>query len=160
MTAPDEADAADTSAASEGQRLVISQRMEADLNAEGQPTEQFTGSWVAAGVIDDEGTATITQAQVTPRPGGKALVEAMHVLTSRDDPAQTLELESRTFLRPFPPPPPNRRVMLEGTWRLVAATEEDANLRARGRLYATLTDRVVGNTRRREITLVRDGSAD
>jgi hypothetical protein len=155
MTASGEPDAPDTSAASEGQRLMISQRMEAELDAAGRTTELFTGPWVAAGAIDDEGTATITQTEVTSQ-DGTALVEATHVLTSQ---AGTLKLESRATLRPFPPPPPNRRVLVEGTWRLVEGTNAYANLRARGRLYATITDRAVGNTRRREITLVRDGSA-
>jgi hypothetical protein len=160
MTAPDELDVAEASAASEGQRLMISQRMEADLDAAGRPTELFTGRWVAAGAIDDEGTATITQTQVTQQPSGTALVVATHVLASRVDPTQTLELESRTTLRPFPPQEPNRRVLVEGTWRLVEATKDYANLRARGRLFATITDREVDeNQEIREITLVRDGSA-
>jgi hypothetical protein len=48
--------------------------------------------------------------------------------------------------------------MVEGTWRLVVATKAYANLRARGRMYGTLTDRV--SEGRREITFVRDGSAE
>jgi hypothetical protein len=159
MTAPGETEAPNASAATEDQRLMISQRMEAPLNAAGQPTDLFTGPWVAAGAINDEGTATITQTQVTPQPGGKARVLATHVLTSLGNPAQTLKLESRTTLRPFPPPPPKRRVLVEGTWRLVEATEAYANLHANGRLFATITDRGTGSNRVREITLVRDGSA-
>jgi hypothetical protein len=158
MTPLGAADAAQASGASEDQRLMISQRMQAPRT--GGPTDQ-TGPWVAAGAIDDEGTATITQSQITPQSDGTALVEATHLLTSRD-PAQRLELESRTRLRPFPPPPPNRRVMVEGTWRLVSATGAYANLRANGRLYATITDSVIDGTEPmeiRKITLVRDGSA-
>jgi hypothetical protein len=158
MTSLGSADAAPASGASEDQRLMISQRMQAPRT--GGPTNQ-TGSWVAAGAIDDTGTATITQAQITPQSDGTALVATTHLLTSRDDPAQMLELESRARMRPFPPPPPNRRVMLEGTCRLVSATRAYANLRANGRLYATITDRVIDDPEPieiREITLVRDGS--
>jgi hypothetical protein len=153
MTARGEANAREASAAPEGRRLMISERMNAPLSA---PRDQ-TGAWVAAGVIDDEGDATVTP-QVTQQDGGRAVIEATHVLTSRDDPAQRLELESRTTVRPIPPPPPNRRVLAEGTWRLVRATKAYASLRAGGRMYGTLTDRV--SEGRREITFVLDGSAE
>jgi hypothetical protein len=133
---------------------MISQRMQAP------PGQKQKGSWVAAGVIDDEGTAEITKLQVTGQPGGKALVIATHVLASGDDPEQMIELDSRSWLRPYPPPEPKHRVLVEGTWKLVAGTKAYANLRARGRMYATVTDRVVGDHTEREITLVRDGSAE
>jgi hypothetical protein len=134
------------------QPLMISQRMR------GRGTDQ-TGTWVAAGAIDDEGTARITQIQSTDQDDGTLLIEATHLLVSDADEEQMIELRSETILQPFPPPPPQKRVLVEGPWRLISGTKRYANLRARGRLYATITDRAVGNTRRREITLVRDGSA-
>jgi uncharacterized lipoprotein YmbA len=142
------------SGASEDEPLMISQRLEAQL---GQTQK---GTWVAAGAINDEGDATITTSVVTPdADDGEASVTATHVLTSRGDSAQMIELSSQTRLRPFPPPPPKGRVMVEGRWRLVAGTKAYANLRARGKLYATITDRLVKGKPGREITLVRDGSA-
>jgi hypothetical protein len=159
MTASDEAEALFTSAASQDQRLLmISQRMDAPLDPDGRPTDDFTGSWVAAGAIDDEGSARITQAVVTQQDGGTATIEATHVLTGRGDPARTLTLKTSTTLRPIPPPQPNRRVLVEGRWELVEATGAFAGLHADGKLYATITDREVGENREiREITLVRDG---
>jgi hypothetical protein len=135
------------SEASEDHRLIISQRMQATLGG------MQTGTWVAAGAINDAGTANATTV-VVPHGGGKALVTATHVLTS---PAGMLQLKSHTWLRPFPPPTPNR-VMVEGTWQLVAATGAYANLHAHGKLYATVSPGVV-DPGPKEITIVRDGSA-
>jgi hypothetical protein len=142
------------SGASANEPLMISQRMQAPLGK-----KQF-GSWAAAGAIDDEGAATITNIVLVPVPGSdKALATVTQVLISRDDPAQMLELVDHVWVRPFPPPPPNHRVMLEGTWELVAATKAYANLRARGKLYGTNVDRLVDDKPGRESTQVRDGSA-
>lgn len=140
--------------ASNDQPLMISQRMR------GRGTDQ-TGTWVAAGAIDDEGEARITQIQITPHPeDGTALIEATHVLVSADDPDQMIELRSRNTLQPFPPLEPQHRVLTEGPWRLASGTKAYANLRARGRMYATVTDRVDDQgVVDREVTLVRDGSA-
>jgi hypothetical protein len=139
--------------ASDDQPLMISQRMR------GRGTSQ-SGTWVAAGAIDDEGEATITQIQGTQQPDGTLLIVATHVLVSDDDPDQKIELRDRTILQPFPPPEPQHRVLVEGTWRLASGTKAYANLRARGKLYATITD-VVGDQGDvdREVTMVRDGSA-
>jgi hypothetical protein len=134
------------------QPLMISQRMR------GRGTEQ-TGTWVAAGAIDDEGTARITQIQSTDQDDGTLLIEATHLLVSDADEEQMIELRSETILQPFPPPPPQRRVLVEGPWRLISGTKRYANLRARGKLYATVTDRVGDEGVDREVTLVRDGSA-
>jgi hypothetical protein len=128
------------------QRLMISQRMTAV-----HPGMQ-SGKWVAAGVINDAGEATAT-INVEPQ-GDKALVTGTHVLTSQ---AGTISLDSHTWLRPYPPPTPNR-VMVEGTWKLITATGAYADLHAEGKLYATASDGPAPNTR--EITIVRDGSAN
>jgi hypothetical protein len=120
---------------------MISQRM--IVSAPGQQT----GTWVAAGAINDAGTAT---ASVTADASGR--VTARHTLTSS---AGTLTLDSDTRLRPFPVPTPPRQTV-EGTWKLVDATEAYAGLRARGRLFATI-DRTTSPT---GITIVRDGSAE
>jgi hypothetical protein len=139
--------------ASDNQPLMISQRMR------GPGTAQ-SGTWVAAGAIDDEGTARITQIERTEQDDGTLLIVATHVLVSGDDPDQMIELRSRTTLQPFPPPEPQHRVLVEGRWSLASGTKAYANLRARGKLYATITDRVGDQGVDREITLVRDGSAE
>jgi hypothetical protein len=135
------------------QPLMISQRMR------GRGTSQ-TGTWVAAGAIDDEGTARVTQIQSTGQDDGTLLIEATHVLVSGDDPDQMIEFRDRTTLQPFPPPEPQHRVLVEGRWSLASGTKAFANLSARGRLYATVTDRLVDGTVDRELTMVRDGSVE
>jgi hypothetical protein len=142
-----------TSEASDDQPVMISQRMR------GRGTSQ-TGTWVAAGAIDDEGAARITQIQSTERDDGTLLIEATFVLVSADDPDQMIELRDRTTLQPFPPPEPQHRVLIEGTWRLASGTKAYANLRARGKVYATITDRIIEERVDREVTMVRDGSAE
>ena len=143
MTALGAADDPLASGASEDQRLLISQRMQ----AEGGGTQ--TGTWVAAGAINDAGIATATSV-VVEHGDKKALIRATHVLNSPDG---MIMLESDTWLRPFPAPAPPR-VMVEGTWNLVAATGPYADLRARGKLYATVDHTT------REITIVREGNAE
>jgi hypothetical protein len=143
ITAPDAAGAPPVSEASDDQRLMISQRMQ----ARGPGRQE--GTWLAAGAINDAGIATAT-AIVVKHGGGKALVKATHILTSVDG---TMTLESHTWLRPFPPPTPPR-VMVEGPWKQIAGTGVYAELQARGQLYATV-EQTTG-----EITIVRDGSAE
>ena len=105
------------------------------------------GTWVAAGAINDAGSAT---AQLSVDPNGRGT--GTHTLTS---PAGTLTLEEDVRLQPWPPPTP-RRLMVEGTWKLVAATGAYAGLKARGKIYAT-SDRAKDPP---ELTFVRDGSAE
>jgi hypothetical protein len=143
MSAPGAAGTPPASEASDDQRVLISQRMQ----ARGPGRQE--GTWVAAGAISDAGIATAT-AVVVEHGGGKALVKATHVLTSVDG---TMTLESHTWLRPFPPPTPPRE-MVEGPWKQVAGTGVFADLQTRGQLYATI-EQTTG-----EITIVRDGSAE
>lgn len=131
------------------QPLMISQRMR------GRGTSQI-GTWVAAGGINDEGQASVTQINGTTQ-DGTLLVVSTHLLVN--DQGQ-LALRDRAILQPYPPPPPRRRVLLEGRWKLVSGTGAYADLRARGKLYATATDVVVDQGVDRELTLVRDGSAE
>jgi hypothetical protein len=152
MTALGAADAPQPGGASEDQRLMISQRMWAFA---GSP--ELNGTWVAAGAINDEGTAHAT-AVVHPHSGGKALVTGTHTLTNSADNG-TIELSGHSWLRPYPPPTPNR-VMVEGTWMLVSATGAYADVQAYGRLYATVRPGpVVDDRPTREVTIVRDGTA-
>jgi hypothetical protein len=144
MAALGEAGTPPAGEASEDQRLMISQRMHAD-----GPGKQ-KGYWVSAGLMNDAGTATAT-ATLVEHLDGKALVRALHVLTSADG---TLTLESHTWFRPFPPPVP-ARVMVEGTWKRVDGAGVYADMQASGRLYATVDQTV----KPAEITIVRDGSA-
>ena len=108
---------------------------------------QQAGTWVAAGAINDAGRATATLS----RPDAKGRATATHTLTGS---AGTLTLNEDVRLQPFPPPTPNR-LMVEGTWKLVAATGAYADLNARGRVDATVDREKVPP----EITFVRDGSA-
>jgi hypothetical protein len=108
---------------------------------------QQTGTWVAAGAINDAGSAT---ANSTVDASGR--VTATHILMSA---AGTITLESDTQLRPFPAPTPGRQ-LVDGRWTLSAATGAYAGLSARGRLYATI-DRT---TNPPVITIVRDGNAE
>jgi hypothetical protein len=135
------ADVQQDSAAPEGQRLIISQRMKAT-----GPGRQ-SGTWVGAGAINDAGHVDAT-AVVVEHGGGKALIKATHTLAGVDG---VITLESHTWFRPFPPPTPPR-VMVEGDWRQVAATGRYADMDSSGKLYATI-DQTTG-----EITIVRDGS--
>lgn len=121
--------------------LKISQRMNP-----GEQAGTQVGTWVVAGAINDAGSAT---AQVSVDPTGRGT--GTHILTSS---AGTLTLDEDVRIQPFPPPTP-RRLMVEGTWRLVAATGAYADLKARGKIYATV-DREKDPP---EITFVRDGRA-
>jgi hypothetical protein len=107
-----------------------------------QPGTQV-GTWVAAGAINDAGSAT---AQVSVDPDGRGT--GTHTLTGS---AGTLTLEEDVRLQPFPPPTP-RRMMVEGKWELVAATGAYAGLKARGKINATV-DRAKDPP---EITFVRE----
>ena len=105
------------------------------------------GTWAAAGAINDAGEATAAQLSVNQNNGHGT---GTHTLTGT---AGTLTLEEDVQLEPWPPPTP-RRLMVEGTWRLVAATGAYADLRVRrGRIWAVV-DRAKDPA---EITFVRDG---
>jgi hypothetical protein len=124
-------------------KLKISQRMEPT-----EPPGTLDGTWVAAGAINDAGDAT---AQVS-RPDSKGRGSGTHTLTGS---AGTVTLDEDVRILPLPRPTPDR-LMVEGTWKLVAATGAYADLNARGRTYATV-DREKDP---REITIVREGSAE
>jgi hypothetical protein len=116
-----------------------------------QPRGTQAGTWVAAGAINDAGNAT-AQTTVNPATGRGT---ATHILTSSAG-TGTLTLDEVVRIQPLPPPTPHR-LMVEGTWRLVAATGAYADLNdAHGRIYATV-DREKDPP---EITFVRDGSAE
>ena len=113
------------------------------------------GTWVAAGAINDTGTAIATSS--TPVQIGstdKGRFTATHVLTSAAGKG-TITLQGESEIQPFPPPPPPRPpALVNGKWELTGATGTYANLRARGKLYATLDPTT------REVTIVRDGKAE
>ncbi|MGH2572145.1 MAG: hypothetical protein ACRDGU_01425 [Actinomycetota bacterium] len=123
-------------------RLMISERM--------QLTDPGTqeGTWVSAGAVNDagEGTATFT---VVPHGDSKGLLTGTHVLIGSEG---TITIETRAWVRPFPPPTPPR-AMAEGTWRIVSGTGAYAGLQGQGKVFAT-ADFTTG-----EITIVRDGTA-
>ena len=101
------------------------------------------GTWVAAGAINDAGSAT---AQVSVDPDGRGT--GTHILTSS---AGTLTLKEDVRLQPFPPPTPPR-LMIEGKWKLVDATGAYVGLKASGKINATV-DRAKDPP---EITFVRE----
>jgi hypothetical protein len=113
-----------------------------------QPSGTQAGTWVAAGAINDAGNAT-AQVSVDPTTGRGT---GTHTLTGS---AGTLTLKEDVEIQPFPPPTP-RRLMIEGTWELKAATGAYADLKkAGGKIYATV-DREKDPP---EITFGRDGRA-
>jgi hypothetical protein len=115
---------------------------------------RHVGKWVGAGAINDAGTAEATFSVVEHGPD-RGRVEGTHVLTSAQGNG-TITLEFQAWLRPFPAPTPPRQVMVEGTWKLVAATGDYAGRKARGQLYGT-ADRTVQLP---EVTNVFDGTAN
>ena len=121
---------------------MISQRMKP-----GQQAGTQVGTWVAAGAINDAGSATalVSVNQNNGHGTGK------HTLTGA---AGTLTLDEKVRLQPWPPPTPPR-LMIEGTWKLVDGTGAYAGLEGGGKIYATV-DRAKDPP---EITFVRDGSA-
>jgi hypothetical protein len=110
------------------------------------------GTWVGAGAINDAGTAAATFSVEEHGPPGRARVEGTHVLTSANG---TITLEFQAWLEPFPAPTPPRQVMVEGKWKLVAATGAYAGRKAQGQLYGT-ADRTVQPP---EVTNLFDGTA-
>jgi hypothetical protein len=113
---------------------------------------RHTGTWVGAGAINDAGAAVMTFS-IDEHGPDKGRVEGKHDLTSAKG---TITLEFQAWLRPFPAPTPPRQVMVEGTWKLVAATGDYAGRQARGRLYGT-ADRTVSPP---QATNLFEGTAD
>ncbi len=110
------------------------------------------GTWVAAGAINDRGTATATTTPpVQVGSTDKGRFTATHVLTSA---AGTITLEGESEIQSFPPPsPPRPPARVEGKWDVTGATGTYANLRGSGKLYATVDPTT------QEVTIVRDGKA-
>ena len=109
-------------------------------------TQGQVGTWVAAGAINDAGSATAEVSTDLTNGHGTGT----HILTSS---AGTLTLQEEVRIQPWPPPTP-RRLMIEGTWKLIEATGAYAGLKARGKTYATV-DRVKVPP---EITFIRDST--
>jgi hypothetical protein len=107
------------------------------------------GTWVAAGAINDAGSATAEQLNVNQNNGHGT---GRHTLTSA---AGTLTLDEKVRLQPWPAPTP-RRLMVKGSWKLIDATGAYAGLEAEGEIWGTV-DRAKDPA---EITFVRDGSAE
>jgi len=128
--------------ASDERRVMISERMQLT-----GPTTQ-AGTWVGTGAVNDAGASAATFTVVS-HGDGKGLLNGTHVLTGS---AGSITVETRPWVRPFPPPAPPR-AMAEGRWWVSGGTGDYAGLRGRGKVYAT-ADFTTG-----EITIVRDGSA-
>jgi hypothetical protein len=133
--------------ATDGHRLMISERNQLTSFDPATGSGTQSGTWDAAGAVNDEGTVDVTFT-VVPDGDGKGILSGTHVLTS---PTGTITIETRAFVRPFPPP---ARAMAEGQWEVAGATGAYAGLSGRGKIYAT-ADFTDG-----EITIVRDGMAN
>lgn len=127
-----------SSSAASKKPIMISERMQLT-----SPTTQ-AGSWVGAGALSDAGTATASFT-VVPE-GNHGRLTGTHALTGA---AGVITIETSARLRPFPP---EDRVMVEGTWKIVDGTGAYARLHGHGKVYAT------GDFTTGEVTIVRDGT--
>jgi hypothetical protein len=125
---------------SDSARLVLSERMQLT----GPNTQQ--GTFVAAGAINDAGSASATFS-VTPAAPGRGALHGTHVLEGAGG---TITLDTRAVVFPFPPPNPPR-AWARGKWTIVDATGDYAGITGDGAVYAT-ADFTTG-----EITIIRDG---
>jgi hypothetical protein len=126
-------------------RLVLTERMQlTSFNpATGEGTQ--AGTFVAAGAVNDAGSATAVFT-ATPSEGGCGVLTGPHTFTSS---AGTITVFTKATICPFPPPPP--RSFARGNWHVVGATGVYAGLRGRGKIFAT-ADFTNG-----QITIARDG---
>lgn len=127
-------------------RLVLTERMQLTSfdPATGEGTQ--AGTFVAAGAVNDAGSAT-AMFKVAPGGGGCGVLTGPHTFTAMTG---TITVFTTAAVCPFPPPAPPRS-FARGTWRVVGATGAYAGLRGHGKIYAT-ADFTNG-----QITIARDG---
>jgi hypothetical protein len=132
--------------ADDEQHLVLTERMQLTSfdPATGDGTQ--AGTFVAAGAVNDAGSATAVF-QVSHRAGGCGTLTGPHTFTGANG---TITVFTRAAVCPFPPPTPPRS-FARGTWRVIGATGDYAGLRGQGRIFAT-ADFTNG-----EITIARVG---
>lgn len=132
--------------ADDKERLVLTERMQLTSfdPATGEGTQ--AGTFVAAGAVNDAGSATATF-RVTPGEGGCGVLTGPHTFTGAGG---TITVFTTASVCPFPPPNPPRS-FARGKWRVVGATGAYAGLRGHGSIVAT-ADFATG-----EITIARDG---
>jgi hypothetical protein len=132
--------------AGDNERLVLTERMQLTSfdPATGEGTQ--AGAFVAAGAVNDAGSATAVF-RVTPREGGCGVLTGPHTFTGANG---TITVFTTAAVCPFPPPTPPRS-FARGKWRVVGATDAYEGLRGHGHVLAT-ADFTNG-----QITIARDG---
>lgn len=132
--------------AGDQKRLVLTERMQLTSfdPATGEGTQ--AGTFVAAGAVNDAGSATAVF-RVTPGEGGCGDLTGPHTFTGANG---TITVFTTAEICPFPPPTPPRS-FARGKWRVVGATGDYAGLRGHGKIVAT-ADFTNG-----QITIARDG---
>ena len=138
-------------ASEEGQegRLVLTERMQVitfnPVTGEGEQQ----GTFVAAGAVNDAGTATATF-RLTPRSDGCSVLRGPHTFTSTTG---TITVFTKGLLCPSSTPNPPRS-FASGTWRVIGASGGYAGIQGHGKIVAT-ADFTTG-----EVTIARDGEID
>jgi hypothetical protein len=136
--------------AGDARRLVLTERMQLMSfdPATGNGTQ--AGTFVAAGAVNEAGTATAVF-RVVPGENGCGVLTGPHTFTGARG---TITVFTRASICPFPPPAPPTppRSYARGSWRIVAATGAYAGLSGRGSIVAT-ADFTNG-----QITIARDGT--
>lgn len=133
----------------DAERLVLTERMQ--LTSFNPLTGAGTqaGTFVAAGALNDAGTAMATF-RVTPGKDGCGVLTGPHTFTGS---AGTITVLTRGVICPFPPPNPPRS-LASGMWRVIGSSGAYAGLHGHGKIVAT-ADFVTG-----EITIARDGEVE
>ena len=135
--------------ADDDDRLVLTERMQ--LTSFNPTTGEGTqaGTFVAAGAVNDAGSATAVF-RVTPGEDGCGVLTGPHTFTGAGG---TITVFTKAAICPFPPPTPPRS-FARGTWRIVASTGAYSGLHGHGKVIAT-ADFTTG-----QITIARDGNVD
>jgi hypothetical protein len=130
-------------------RLVVTERMQ--LTSFNPVTGEGTqaGTFVAAGALNDAGTAVATF-RVTPGKNGCGVLTGPHMLMGS---VGTITVLTKGAICPFPPTNPPRS-FASGTWRVIGSSGSYAGLHGRGTIVAT-ADFTTG-----EITIARDGEVE
>lgn len=135
--------------AGDGERLVITERMQVtSFNpATGEGTQ--AGTFVAAGAVNDAGIAMATF-RVTPGTDGCGVLTGPHTYTGS---AGAVTVFTTGVLCPFPPSNPPR-AFATGSWRVIGSSGAYQGIHGHGKVLAT-ADFSTG-----EITIARTGEVE
>jgi hypothetical protein len=132
--------------AGDEKRMVLTERLQVTAFNPATGAGTLTGTFMAAGAINDAGTVAATFSLV-PEKGGCGRLTGVHVLTATTG---TLSVRTNAVACPFPPKAPPR-TYVRGKWSVVGGTGAYAGLDGKGRILAT------GDLGTGEITIARDG---